>query len=115
MVTLAGGAGSRWSQGAGVVKALNPFARLGGSHRSFIEIHLAKSRRSGRLCGMPLPHIVTTSYLTHGAMSEALGDGDDCGHGGPLLLSPGAEHWFAHGADGTGSAFRLGGDAEAGA
>ena len=89
VVTLAGGAGSRWSQGAGVVKALNPFARLGGSHRSFIEIHLAKSRRSGRLCGMPLPHIVTTSYLTHGAMTEALGDGDDCGYGGPLLLSPG--------------------------
>ncbi|MDE0464334.1 MAG: UTP--glucose-1-phosphate uridylyltransferase, partial [Caldilineaceae bacterium] len=89
VVTLAGGAGSRWSQGAGVVKALNPFARLGGSHRSFIEIHLAKSRRSGRLCGMPLPHIVTTSYLTHGAMAEALGDSDECGYGGPLLLSPG--------------------------
>ena len=89
VVTLAGGAGSRWSQGAGVVKALNPFARLGGSHRSFIEIHLAKSRRSGRLCGMPLPHIVTTSYLTHGAIAKALGNGDDCGYSGPLLLSPG--------------------------
>ena len=89
VVTLAGGAGSRWSQGAGVVKALNPFARLGGNHRSFIETHLAKSRRSGRLCGMPLPHIVTTSYLTHGAIAKALGNGDDCGYSGPLLLSPG--------------------------
>ena len=89
VVTLAGGAGSRWSQGAGVVKALNPFARLGGSHRSFIEIHLAKSRRSGRLFGTPLPHIVTTSYLTHRAMAEALGDGNGCGNEGSLLLSPG--------------------------
>jgi hypothetical protein len=29
VVSLAGGAGSRWTQGAGVVKALNPFARAG--------------------------------------------------------------------------------------
>lgn len=89
VVSLAGGAGSRWSQGAGVVKALNPFARLGGSHRNFIDIHLAKSRRSGRLFGTPLPHIFTTSYLTHRAIAEALGDEGDYGHGGPLLLSPG--------------------------
>lgn len=89
VVSLAGGAGSRWSQGAGVVKALNPFARLGGSHRSFIEIHLAKSRRSGRLFGTLLPHIVTTSYLTHGAIAEALGDEGAYGYDGPLLLSPG--------------------------
>ncbi|MCY3707726.1 MAG: UTP--glucose-1-phosphate uridylyltransferase [Caldilineaceae bacterium] len=89
VVTLAGGAGSRWSQGAGVVKALNPFARLAGRHRNFIEIHLAKSRRSGRLCGTPLPHVITTSYLTHRAIADALGDGDGCGSGGPLLLSPG--------------------------
>ena len=87
VVTLAGGAGSRWSQGAGVVKALNPFARLAGRHRNFIEIHLAKTRRSGRLCGTPLPHVITTSYLTHRALADALGDG--FGSGGPLLLSPG--------------------------
>ncbi len=89
VVSLAGGAGSRWSQGAGVVKALNPFARLGGSHRNFIEIHLAKSRRSGRLFGTLLPHIVTTSYLTHGAIAEALGDEGAYGYEGPLRLSPG--------------------------
>ena len=87
VVTLAGGAGSRWSQGAGVVKALNPFACLAGRHRNFIEIHLAKTRRSGRLCGTPLPHVITTSYLTHRALADALGDG--FGTGGPLLLSPG--------------------------
>ena len=89
VVTLAGGAGSRWSQGAGVVKALNPFARLAGKHRSFIEVHVAKSRRTSRLCGMPLPHVVTTSYLTHRAFAAALHDADDYGYAGPLRLSPG--------------------------
>ena len=89
VVTLAGGAGSRWSQGAGVVKALNPFVRLAGKHRSFIEVHVAKSRRTSRLCGMPLPHVVTTSYLTHRAIAAALHDADDYGYAGPLRLSPG--------------------------
>ncbi len=89
VVTLAGGAGSRWSQGAGVVKALNPFVRLSGRHRSFIEIHLSKSRRSSRLCGTPLPHVFTTSYLTHGAIADALHEADQFGYAGPLRLSPG--------------------------
>ena len=89
IVTLAGGAGSRWSQGAGVVKALNPFARLAGRHRSFIDIHLAKSRRSGRLFDTPLPHIITTSYLTHDAIASSIGAGKGDSYAGPLLLSPG--------------------------
>ena len=76
VVTLAGGAGSRWSQGAGVVKALSPFVRLSGRHRSFIEIHLSKSRRSSRLYGTPLPQVFTTSYLTHGAIADALHEAD---------------------------------------
>ena len=50
VVTLAAGAGSRWTQGAGVVKALHPFCKLGGRHRTFIEMHLAKSRRIGATC-----------------------------------------------------------------
>ena len=45
VVTLAAGAGSRWTQGAGVVKALHPFCKLAGRHRTFMETHLAKSRR----------------------------------------------------------------------
>ncbi len=65
VVTLAAGAGSRWTQGAGVVKALQPVLPLGGRHRTFLEVHLAKSRRIGRLAGTPLPHVITTSYLTH--------------------------------------------------
>lgn len=65
VMTLAAGAGSRWTQGAGVVKALHPFAKLAGKHRTFIEVHLAKSRRVAHRYDVRLPHIITTSYLTH--------------------------------------------------
>jgi len=84
VVTLAGGVGSRWTKGAGVVKALNPFCKLGGRHRNFIEVHLAKSRRIGRACGRLLPHVVTTSYLTHDAIAAHTFD-----YPGLLLLSVG--------------------------
>jgi len=89
VVTLAAGAGSRWTQGAGVVKALNPFCRLGGRHRSFIETHLAKSRKTGRECGTPLPHIFTTSYFSHDSTAQFLSDHGDFGYSGPLFLSEG--------------------------
>lgn len=89
VVTLAGGVGSRWTHGAGVVKALNPFCRLGGRHRSFLEVHLAKSRRTSRLCGTALAHVVTTSYLTHTPIADFLREEDNYGYPGPLLLSPG--------------------------
>jgi hypothetical protein len=89
VVSFAGGAGSRWTKGAGVVKALNPFCRLGGKHRSFIEVHLARSRRTGRLCGTALPHIITTSYLTHDAIQAHLRTQRNYDYPGPLLISPG--------------------------
>lgn len=89
VVTLAAGIGSRWTQGAGVVKGLHPFCKLAGRHRSFLETHLAKSRRAGRICGTPLPHIITTSYLTHGAIKEWLERAGNFNYPGPLLLSPG--------------------------
>jgi len=94
VVSLAGGIGSRWTQGAGVVKALHPFCKLGGRHRSFIEVHLAKSRRIGRLAGRPLPHVITTSYLTHEPIAAYLKAESDAagrpyGYPGPLHLSPG--------------------------
>ncbi|MBX3748159.1 MAG: UTP--glucose-1-phosphate uridylyltransferase [Verrucomicrobiae bacterium] len=72
VVTLAAGAGSRWTQGAGVCKALHPFARLAGRHRTFIEVHLAKSRRRALEAGTPIPHVFTTSYLTHDPIVEFL-------------------------------------------
>jgi len=89
VVSLAGGAGSRWTQGAGVVKALHPFVRLSGRHRNFIEAHLAKSRRTSRSVGTPLPHVITTSYLTHEPIAAWLEREENYGYPGPLLLSPG--------------------------
>jgi len=89
VVSLAGGVGSRWTKGAGVVKALNPFSKLGCFHRSFIEVHLAKSRRTSRICGTSLPHVITTSYLTHDAIESHLRAANNYGYSGPLLLSPG--------------------------
>jgi hypothetical protein len=89
VVTLAAGAGSRWTQGAGTVKALHPFAKLGGRHRSFIETHLAKSAATGKLSGAPVTHIFTTSYLTHGATEAVLAAEKNFRYGGRVILSPG--------------------------
>ena len=89
VVTLAAGAASRWTQGAGVVKSLHPFCKLGGQHRTFLETHLAKSRRISRLAGAAVPHIVTTSYLTHRPISAILSARGNYGYQGPLLLSRG--------------------------
>lgn len=94
VVTLAAGVGSRWTQGAGVVKALHPFCKLGNKHRTFIEIHLAKSRRIGRMSGSWLPHVITTSYLTDQPIrafmaDQSDGEGHPYGYTGPLLFSPG--------------------------
>ncbi len=72
VVTLAAGMGTRWTEGAGVVKALNPFVKLAGEHRSFLDVHLAKSRLSAAASGTPTQHVVTTSYLTHEPLRQAL-------------------------------------------
>src|SRR5688500_13890099 len=72
VISLSAGVGSRWTQGAGVVKALHPFAKLGGVHRTFVETHLAKSRRVSKSFGAQVPHIFTTSYLTHSPIEEFL-------------------------------------------
>lgn len=89
VVTLAAGVGSRWTQGAGVVKALHPFAKLAGLHRTFLEVHLAKSRRISEMCGRNVPHVITTSYLTHRPIEEYLTRENNYGYAGPVLLSPG--------------------------
>lgn len=87
VLTLAAGAGSRWTQGAGVVKALHPFAWMAGRHRSFLEAHLAKSRRTARLYGTAPYHLVSTGHLTHGAIAGALADHDYFGYREWLRLS----------------------------
>lgn len=89
VVSLAGGAGSRWTHGAGVVKALNPFCKFNGKHRSFIEIHLAKSRTTNMEYGVRIPHIFTTSYLTHEPIGTYLKTEKNYNYEGPLYLSPG--------------------------
>ena len=89
VVTLAAGVGSRWTQGAGTVKALHPFCKFGGRHRSFLEVHLAKSRKSSRDAGAALPHVVTTGYSTHGPLVEHLAAAENYHYPGPVLLSPG--------------------------
>ncbi len=89
VVTLAAGAGSRWTQGAGVVKALHPFCRLGGLHRTFMETHLAKSRKVSRTSGTWLPHVFTTSYLTHQPTADFLARHENYRYEGPVILSRG--------------------------
>lgn len=89
VVTLAAGAGSRWTQGAGVVKALHPFHRFHGRYRNFIEVHLAKSRQTAERFGAPVPHVVTTSYLTDEPIAGALERADRYGYAGPLYFSRG--------------------------
>lgn len=89
VVTLAAGAGSRWTMGAGVVKAINPFCKFKGRHRSFLEVHLAKSRQTGQNSGLAPAHIFTTSYLTHQPIASFLEFEQNYGFEGPLLLSRG--------------------------
>jgi hypothetical protein len=89
VLTLAAGAGSRWTQGAGVVKALHPFHRFQDKYRSFIEVHLAKSRRTAQFYGGQVPHVLTTSYLTHEPIARFLQNHDNYGYEGPLYLSRG--------------------------
>ena len=89
VVSLAAGVGSRWTTGAGVVKAVNPFVMLAGKHRSFLELHLAKTRQSQRRFGARIPHVVTTSFLTHSAIEHHLSQTGNYGHDGPVHLSRG--------------------------
>jgi hypothetical protein len=90
VLTLAAGAGSRWTKGAGTVKALNPFCRIGGAQRTFIETHLAKSRRTMKQFGTKIPHIISTSYLTHDAIKQYLEAERYYDYEGDVLLSPGS-------------------------
>ena len=86
IVTLAGGAGSRWTKGAGVVKSLHPFSKFGKKHRNFIELHLAKNRKTGRKYNSIIQHAFTTSYLTHQPIKNYLENNDE---NSSVYLSPG--------------------------
>lgn len=88
VVTLAGGLGTRWSGGAGVVKAVHPFVVLAGRYRSFLDIQVAKTVISARRHGIRIPHVVTTSFLTRAAIethAASLLSEDE--HAAPVELS----------------------------
>jgi len=89
VVSLAAGVGSRWTQGAGCVKAIHPFCKLKGKHRSFLEIHLAKSRRISELSGTPIVHVLTTSHMTNGPLQSYLRRANNHDYNGPLYVSEG--------------------------
>jgi len=86
VVTLAAGLGSRWTSGAGVVKIVNPFVKINGRHRSFAEIHLAKTRKASR-GRPPVQHVFTTSFLTHAAIEQHLQRTANFSYDGPVYLS----------------------------
>ncbi len=89
VVSLAAGVGSRWTGGAGVVKGLHPFAKFAGKHRSFIEVHLAKSRLTSEQFHCPVPHVFTTGYMTHEPTEKHLASVGNYGYDGPVYLSKG--------------------------
>jgi hypothetical protein len=89
VVTLAAGVGSRWTEGAGVVKALHPFCRFRGLHRRFVDVHLAKTRRTARLTGALPGQVFTTSYLTEGPVRNYLATLADAHDPGAIFVSPG--------------------------
>lgn len=89
VVTLAAGVGSRWTQGAGVCKALHPLHKFAGRHRSFLEIHLAKNRATSQRFQSTVPHVVTTSWMTDAAIRQSLDREHYFGHPGPVFVSSG--------------------------
>lgn len=89
VVTLAAGAGSRWTGGAGVVKALNPFCKLSGKHWSFLDIHLAKSARTAKLFATRIPVVITTSYLTEKPIRRFVEHNMESWDGIDTVVSPG--------------------------
>jgi hypothetical protein len=89
VLCLAAGVGSRWTQGAGVIKAIHPFIEIQGQHRDFLEIHLAKNRKTAAEFNTSIPFIVSTSYLTHNPIGKKLASRLQYGYPGPLLLSEG--------------------------
>lgn len=89
VLSLAAGVGSRWTKGAGVIKAINPFVEMEGVHRSFLELHIAKTKKVADRYKAVIPHLIATSYLTHSAIEKKLKETNNFGYTGPVYLSPG--------------------------
>ncbi|MEM9884975.1 MAG: UTP--glucose-1-phosphate uridylyltransferase [Bacteroidota bacterium] len=89
VLSLAGGIGSRWTKGAGVIKAINPFAVFKGKHRTFLEVHLAKTRKTAQMYGASPAHLIATSYLTYDAIAKTMQKSQQYGYEGKVYLSKG--------------------------
>ena len=89
VLSLAGGVGSRWTKGAGVIKAIFPFTEMQGTHRSFVEVHLAKTAQTAKIYKVKPPHLIATSYLTYDAIANQLKKAKNYGYKGAIYLSKG--------------------------
>ena len=89
VLCLAGGVGTRWTKGAGVIKAINPFVEMRGQHRSFLEIHLAKNQKTAFKYSGSIPFVVATSYLTHKPIEKVLSQTQNFGYHDNLYFSQG--------------------------
>ena len=54
------------------MKALNPFCKMGGQWRSFLDIHFAKTRKVASEFGVSPMHVVTSGYLTDRPLRDAV-------------------------------------------
>ena len=54
------------------VKAVNPFVQIDGRHREFPGDPFRQDRENPDSSGAKIPHVVTTSYLTHAAIERHL-------------------------------------------
>ncbi len=86
---LAAGVGSRWTNGAGVIKALNPFVIMNGKHVSFTDIHLSKNKKTAAKYQCNVPIVFATSYLTHEPLTKYLSQIKKDDYPGTIYLSSG--------------------------
>ena len=115
IVTLAAGVGSRWTQGAGVVKALHPFCRLGGRIP-----HLHRNSPGQKPAHQPSGGQAVAAHCHH-QLPDPSGHGRLSLPAEQLRLSRSGVavartfHRFAHDSHGARPAFSLGGNAAANA
>ena len=73
----------------GVIKAINPFIPMNGQHRSFLEIHIAKSKKTSDMFHASIPYIIATSHLTHNPIEKELQRTTNYHFNSAVYLSPG--------------------------
>lgn len=86
---LAAGVGSRWTKGAGVIKAVNPFVIIDSRHRSFLETHIAKVRKTSGIFNSSIPFIIAANFLTYEPIKSKLTQTNNYNYKGKVYLSPG--------------------------